>query len=102
MSASGAAEQLARGYLEALMHGNRGAANAALGRGPDGTDFPEAAFVNARTRITDTHATPNGDGTYKVEIELVTPGNGTFFCTFQAAHNDVAAYLSDHYCIRVQ
>lgn len=102
LTGAAAAGELARSYLEDLMHGNRVAANTALGRAPDNNDFPELTMVDARSHITDVHTVPNGDGTYKVEIEVATPGNGTFFCTFQASRNEATLFLSDHYCVRVQ
>jgi hypothetical protein len=48
------------------------------------------------------HTLSNGDGSYKVEVE-VAGAKGTFYCTFQAARNEASAYyLSDHYCVRIQ
>lgn len=92
----------ARTYLDALIRGDYATANTALGRGPDQTDFPEREAIDRSSHITDVHTLSNGDGTYKVEIE-VAGGKGTFFCTFQAARNEASAfYLSDHYCVRIQ
>ncbi|GAC1392378.1 MAG: hypothetical protein NVSMB31_10460 [Vulcanimicrobiaceae bacterium] len=101
LTGSAAAGQVARNYLSALIRGDFGAANTALGRGPDATGFPETDSIDRTTRITDLHTQSNGDGTYKVEAEIAG-SKGTFYCTFVAAHNEAAFYLSDHYCVRVQ
>jgi len=97
-----AAADVARTYLAALIRGDVRTANAALGRGPDNTDFSERAMLDARSRITDLHTTNNGDGTYKVEAE-VAGSKGTFFVTMQVARNEANAYyISDHYAVRIQ
>lgn len=99
---AGAAAATARSYLDALIRGDFASANTALGRGPDGTGFPEQEAVDRTSRINEVHTLSNGDGTYKIEIE-VAGKKGTFYCTFQAARNEASAFfLSDHYCIRIQ
>jgi hypothetical protein len=88
--------------LQALIRGDYASANTALGRGPDSTDFPERDSLDRTSHITDVHTLSNGDGSYKVEVE-VAGAKGTFYCTFQAARNEASAYyLSDHYCVRIQ
>lgn len=101
-TAAGTAAATASGYLDALIRGDYAAANRALGRAPDQSDFPEREAVDRSSHITDVHTVSNGDGSYKVEIE-VAGAKGTFFCTFQAKRNEAAAfYLDDHYCVRIQ
>ena len=101
-TAAGTAAATASGYLDALIRGDYAAANRALGRAPDQSDFPEREAVDRTSHITDVHTVSNGDGSYKVEVE-VAGAKGTFFCTFQAKRNEAAAfYLDDHYCVRIQ
>lgn len=101
LSAAGAAAQLARDYVQAVIGGDPVTANRALGRAPDNGDFPERQFLNKSSHITSVHTTANSNGSYTVETEIQGT-KGTYYCTFQTAHNDVALYLSEHDCIPVQ
>ena len=98
-----AAAQVARQFIDALIAGDNTAANAALGRGFDtGSNFSEQSFITKSSRITDLHALPNGDGTYKVEAEITT-GNGVYFETMTVSRlGDGTYYVSEHYGVRVQ
>jgi hypothetical protein len=101
-SGSDAAAAVARGYLQALMRGDSRSANSALGKPPSsGAAFDEQSFISPQSRISDLHATSNGNGTYKVEAEVASP-KGTYFVTFQVARNAAAYYITDHYAIKVQ
>ncbi len=93
-----AAAAVARDYLSALMRGDNRTANSLLGKSPSSLpEFPEQSFLTPSSHITDLHATPNGDGTYKVEAEVASP-HGTFFVTFHISGN----VITDHYPIKVQ
>ncbi|MBV9277858.1 MAG: hypothetical protein JOZ97_06450 [Candidatus Eremiobacteraeota bacterium] len=97
-----AAAAVARDYLFALMRGDNRAANSTLGKPPSSLpSFAEQSFLSPTSHINSVHATPNGDGTYKVEAEVAS-SNGTYFVTFQVRSSQGAYYIADHYAIRVQ
>ncbi|MBV8727152.1 MAG: hypothetical protein JO233_05145 [Candidatus Eremiobacteraeota bacterium] len=104
MSASGAdaAAAVARDYLSALMRGDNRAANSTLGKPPSSLpNFAEQSFLSPTSHINSVRATPNSDGTYKVEAE-VAASNGTYFVTFQVRSTQGAYYITEHYAIKVQ
>ena len=61
----------------------------------------EERFIDAESRITSVVATPNADGTYKVEAEIVT-AKGPYYDTFTVSRGAAGYAIADHYAIKVQ
>ncbi|MBV9972328.1 MAG: hypothetical protein JO135_03250 [Candidatus Eremiobacteraeota bacterium] len=97
------AAAVARDYLFALMRGDNRAANSTLGKPSSSLpNFPEQSFLSPTSHINGVHATPNADGTYRVEAEVAS-SNGTYFVTFQVRSSPGGAYyIAEHYAIKVQ
>lgn len=46
-----------------------------------GNGTPDEGFINSATHITSMTSTPNGDGSYKVEVDMKT-SQGEYYETF--------------------
>ena len=90
-----------RTYLSALINGDEPAASAALGRSGQTGGLSEERFLDAQSRVTSVVATPNANGTYKVEAEIVT-SKGTYYDTFTVDHGPNGYVITDHFFIKVQ
>jgi hypothetical protein len=66
-------------YIDALRRGDPAAASAYLGNGS-----PDESFIDSAARITSITSTPNGDGSYKVAVDMQT-SNGEYYETFTVA-----------------
>ena len=73
------AARVVRDYIEALRRGDPAVASTYLGNGT-----PDETFIDAHTRIASLTATPNGDGSYKVDADMQT-SKGEYYETFTVA-----------------
>lgn len=73
------ATQTVRSYIDALRRGDPQSAALYLGNGS-----PDEDFIDQNMRISSITATPNGDGSYKVEVDMQT-SKGEYFETFNVA-----------------
>jgi hypothetical protein len=77
------AARIVTAYIDALRRGDPAAASTYLGNGS-----PDESFIDAATRITSITSTPNGDGSYKVAVDMQT-SNGEYYETFTVASNHI-------------
>lgn len=79
----GSATRIVRAYINALRRGDPAAASDYLGNGT-----PDEAFIDSGTRISSISESPNGDGSYKVSVDMQT-GKGEFYETFTVASGKI-------------
>jgi hypothetical protein len=72
-----------RAYIDALRTGNPSEASTYLGNG-----VPDESFIDSGTRISSISETPNGDGSYKVSVDMQT-GKGEYYETFTVASGKI-------------
>ncbi len=77
------ASGVVRAYIDALRRGDPGAASAYLGNG-----VPDESFIDASTRINSVTSTRNGDGSYKVSVDMHT-AQGEYYETFTVASDRI-------------
>lgn len=89
-----AAAQTVRSYISALKRGDPQAAALYLGNGS-----PDEDFITEDTRITSLSSTANGDGSYKVGVDMQT-SRGEYYETFVVAQTDNGARILDKTAIK--
>lgn len=89
-----AAARTVRAYIDALKRGDPQTAAMYLGNG-----VPDEAFINEKTHITSVSSTPNGDGSYKVGVDMRT-SNGEYYETFVVAQTGNGARILDKTAIK--
>jgi hypothetical protein len=72
-----------RAYINALRRGDPGTASTFLGNGS-----PDEAFIDSNTHITSISQSPNGDGSYKVSVDMQT-AKGEYYETFTVASDKI-------------
>ncbi len=82
-TSGGPAARVVREYIDALRRGDPGAASNFLGNG-----VPDESFIDSATRITSVTSTSNGDGSYKVEVDMHT-AKGEYYETFTVASDRI-------------
>jgi hypothetical protein len=92
--ASSPATQTVLAYINALKRGDPQAAALYLGNGS-----PDEDFINENTRISSVSSTPNGDGSFKVAVDMQTV-NGEYFETFIVAQTGSGARILDKTAIK--
>jgi hypothetical protein len=79
----GSAVDVVRAYIGALRDGNPAQASTYLGNGS-----PDESFIDSATRISSISQSPNGDGSYKVSVDMQTP-KGEYYETFTVASGKI-------------
>jgi hypothetical protein len=79
----GAATDVVRSYINALRGGNPAQASTYLGNGS-----PDESFIDSATRISSISQSPNGDGSYKVSVDMQT-AKGEYYETFTVASGKI-------------
>lgn len=92
--ASNPATQTVIAYIDALKRGDPQAAALYLGNGS-----PDEDFINENTRIASVSSTPNGDGSFKISVDMQTV-NGEYFETFTVAQTGSGARILDKTAIK--
>jgi hypothetical protein len=83
-----------RAYIDALRRGDPQAAALYLGNGS-----PDESFIDSATRISSVSSTSNGDGSYKVEVDMKT-SRGEYFETFVVASTSNGNRILDKTAIK--
>lgn len=79
----GEASRVVRAYIDAIRAGNPAQASTYLGNGA-----PDEAFIDSTTRISSISESANGDGSYKVSVDMQTP-KGEYYETFIVASGKI-------------
>lgn len=79
----GAASHVVRAYIDALRRGDPTTASSYLGNG-----VPDESFIDSATHITSISESPNGDGSYKVSVDMRTD-KGEYYETFTVASGKI-------------
>lgn len=79
----GPAADIVRSYINALRDGNPAQASSYLGNGS-----PDESFIDSATRISSISQSPNGDGSYKVSVDMQT-AKGEYYETFTVASGKI-------------
>jgi hypothetical protein len=89
-----AAARTVRAYIDALKSGDPQSAAMYLGNGS-----PDESFINGNTHINSITSTPNGDGSYKVAVDMKTSA-GEYYETFTVAETGNGARILDKTAIK--
>jgi hypothetical protein len=81
--AEGSAARLVRAYIDALRSGDPAQASTFLGNGS-----PDESFIDSATRISSISESANGDGSYKVSVDMQT-AKGEYYETFMVASGKI-------------
>ncbi|HEY9180025.1 MAG TPA: hypothetical protein VIO32_04860 [Candidatus Baltobacteraceae bacterium] len=82
-AAEGSAARVVRAYIDALRRGDPATASSYLGNG-----VPDESFITPSTRISNVSETRNADGSYKVEVDMMT-GQSEYYETFTVASDKI-------------